>query len=215
MSQQADLIRDRRQHWAAPGGSHDRKVKFLAIVLPGLVGVVTAAMVVGPLFARGEISFLLDRTKVAMTKERVRVADAMYRGEDNQGRPFTVTASNAVQVSAKEPVIRLDRLAARILLSDGPAELTARSGAYNFETEQVSSESPVTFSAADGYRMTTRNIVVDLKTRRASGSGGVSGTIPSGTFSADRLSADLDSRVLTLDGNVHGQFQQHALRMPR
>lgn len=215
MSQQADIIRDKRQHWAAPGGSHDRKVKFLAVVLPGLVGVVTAAMVVGPLFTRAEISFLLDRTKVAMTKERVRVADAMYRGEDNQGRPFTVTAGNAVQVSVKEPVVRLDRLAARILLSDGPAELTALNGAYNFETEQVSSASPVTFTAADGYRMTTQNIVVDLKARRASGSGGVSGSIPSGTFSADRLSADLDSRVLTLDGNVHGQFQQHALRMPR
>jgi len=106
MSQQTDIIRDKRQHWAAPGGSHDRKVKFLAVVLPGLVGVVTAAMVVGPLFARGEISFLLDRTKVAMTKERVRVADAMYRGEDNQGRPFTVTAGNAMTVSGKEPVGR-------------------------------------------------------------------------------------------------------------
>jgi len=215
MSQQADIIRDKRQHWAAPGGSHDRKVKFLAVVLPGLVGVVTAAMVVGPLFARGEISFLLDRTKVAMTKERVRVADAMYRGEDNQGRPFTVTAGNAVQVSVKEPVVKLDRLAARILLSDGPAELTALSGAYNFETEQVSSDSPVTFSAADGYRMTTQNIVVDLKTRRASGSGGVSGSIPSGTFSADRVSADLDQRALYLDGNVRLLIQQHSFRMPR
>jgi|APLak6261660806_1056025.scaffolds.fasta_scaffold12716_2 lipopolysaccharide export system protein LptC len=215
MSQQADIIRDKRQHWAAPGGSHDRKVKFLAVVLPGLVGVVTAAMVVGPLFARGEISFLLDRTKVAMTKERVRVADAMYRGEDNQGRPFTVTAGNAVQVSVKEPVVKLDRLAARILLSDGPAELTALRGAYNFETEQVSSDSPVTFSAADGYRMTTQNIVVDLKTRRASGSGGVSGSIPSGTFSADRVSADLDQRALYLDGNVRLLIQQHSFRMPR
>jgi lipopolysaccharide export system protein LptC len=215
MSQQADQIRDKRQHWAAPGGSHDRKVKFLAIVLPGLVGVVTAAMVVGPLFARGEISFLLDRTKVAMTKERVRVADAMYRGEDNQGRPFTVTAGNAVQVSIKEPVVRLDRLAARILLSDGPAELTALRGAYNFETEQVSSDTPVSFTAADGYRMTAQNLAVDLKTRRAFGTGGVSGAIPSGTFSADRVSADLDQRALYLDGNVRLLIQQHSFRMPR
>lgn len=215
MSQQADIIRDKRQHWAAPGGSHDRKIKFLAIVLPGLVGVVTAAMVVGPLFARAEISFLLDRTKVAMTKERVRVADAMYRGEDNQGRPFTVTAGNAVQVSVKEPVVRLDRLAARILLSDGPAELTALNGAYNFETEQVSSDSPVTFTAADGYRMTAQNLAVDLKTRRATGTGGVSGAIPSGTFSADRVSADLDQRALYLDGNVRLLIQQHSFRMPR
>jgi len=215
MSQQADIIRDKRQHWAAPGGSHDRKVKFLAVVLPGLVGVVTAAMVVGPLFARGEISFLLDRTKVAVTQERVRVADAMYRGEDDQGRPFTVTAGSAVQVSVKEPVIRMNQIAARIRLSDGPAELTAERGAYNFETEQVSTDGPVNFSAADGYRMTTQNVSIDLKARKASGSGGVSGAIPSGTFSADRISADLDQRALTLDGNVHLLIQQHSFRIPR
>ncbi len=215
MSHQADIVRDKRQHWAAPDSPRDRRIRLLAVVLPGLVGVVTAAMVVGPLFARGEISFLLDRTKVAMTRERVRVADAMYRGEDNQGRPFTVTAGNAVKVSIKEPVIRMDQLAARIRLSDGPAELTAARGAYNYDTEQVSAEGPVSFSAADGYRMTTQNVTIDLKTRRASGTGGVSGAIPSGTFSADRVSADLDSRALYLDGNVHLLIQQHSFRMPR
>ena len=31
-----------RQHWAAPGGWHDRKIKLLAVVLPGLVGMVAA-----------------------------------------------------------------------------------------------------------------------------------------------------------------------------
>jgi len=63
--------------------------------------------------------------------------------------------------------------------------------------------------------MTTQNIVVDLKTRRASGSGGVNGSIPSGTFSADRVSADLDQRALYLDGNVRLLIQQHSFRMPR
>ena len=215
MSQQADLIRDKRQHWAAPGGSHDRKVKFLAVVLPGLVGMVAAAMVVGPLFTRGEISFLLDRNKVAMTQERIRVADAMYRGEDKQGRPFTVTAGSAVQVSVKEPVVRMERLSARIRLSDGPAELTAQRGAYNYETEQVTAEGPVSFTASDGYKMTTQNVAIDLKTRRATGTGGVSGAIPSGTFSAERVSADLDQRALYLDGNVRLLIQQHSFRMPR
>ena len=40
MSQAADRIRDKRQHWAAPGGWHDRKVRLLAVWLPGAVGVV-------------------------------------------------------------------------------------------------------------------------------------------------------------------------------
>ncbi|MEY4952921.1 MAG: hypothetical protein RL299_1345, partial [Pseudomonadota bacterium] len=38
---------------------------------------------------------------------------------------------------------------------------------------------------------------------------------PSGTFSADKVSADLDQRALYLDGNVRLLIQQHSFRMPR
>jgi lipopolysaccharide export system protein LptC len=215
MTEAADQIRDKRRHWAAPGGSHDRKVRFLARWLPGLVGVVAAAMIVGPLFTEGELSFLLDRNKVAVTQERLRVNNAMYRGEDKRGRPFTVTAGNAVQATAAVPEVRMENLAARIRLSDGPAELTAVSGIYNYADQRVVVVGPVVFTAADGYRMTTANVAIDLRDRAVVGSGGVSGTIPSGTFSADRISADLDTRILLLDGNVRMQFVQSRLRMPQ
>lgn len=215
MSQSADQIRDKRQHWAAPGGWHDRKVRFLAVWLPGLVGVVLAAMIIGPLFARREISFLLDRNKVALTQERIRVSNAMYRGIDGEGRPFTVTADNAVQVSIKEPVVKMDKLAARLRLSDGPAELIAQNGAYNYQAETVSVAGPVVFTAADGYRITTQNVSIDLKQRRIGGTGGVSGSVPAGTFRADRVSADLEQRIVTLDGNVRMVLQLQQLRMPR
>ncbi|WP_309621239.1 LPS export ABC transporter periplasmic protein LptC [Novosphingobium sp.] len=215
MSQKADLIRDKRQHWAAPGGWHDRKIRLLAVVLPGLLGMVAAAMVIGPLFTHGEISFLLDRTKVASTSERIRVSQAMYRGEDKDGRPFTLTAGSAVQKSLADPTVRMEDLAARIRLDDGPAELTATRGFYDYKGEIVRVEGPVRFSAADGYRIVTDNVMIDLNNRRLFGSGGVSGAIPAGTFSADRLSADLDQRILTLDGNVRMQFQNNSFRMPR
>ncbi len=215
MSQSADQIRDKRQHWAAPGGWHDRKMRFLAVWLPGLVGVVLAAMIIGPLFARREISFLLDRNKVALTQERIRVSNAMYRGIDGEGRPFTVTADNAVQVSIKEPVVKMDTLAARLRLSDGPAELIAQNGAYNYQAETVSVAGPVVFTAADGYRITTQNVSIDLKQRRIGGTGGVSGSVPAGTFRADRVSADLEQRIVTLDGNVRMVLQLQQLRMPR
>ena len=215
MSTSADLIRGKRQQWAAPGGWHDRKVKLLAVWLPGLVGVVLAAMIIGPLFARNEISFLLDRNKVAMATERVRVADAMYRGADKQGRPFTITAGSAVQVSIKQPVVQMNQLVARLLMADGPAQLTADNGAYNYQTEGVTVDGPVTFTAADGYKITTQRVAIDLKNRRVTGAGGVSGSVPAGTFRAARVSADLDQRTVMLDGNVRLQMQQQRFRMPR
>lgn len=214
MSHAADVNRDKRRLWAAPGGSHDRRVRILARWLPGLVGVVAAAMIVQPLFPRGEVSFLLDRNKVAVTQDRVRVADAMYRGIDNQGRPFTVTAGNAVQQSAREPVVRMDNLAARIRMSDGPAELTAANGAYDYDRELVTVPGQVLFSAADGYRLAAGNVSIDLKTRRVVGGGGVSGSIPAGTFSANRIVADLGARTVALEGNARLLMAPGKLRMP-
>ena len=214
MTRQADLIRDLRRAFAAPGGFHDKLVRVLAIGLPAGIGMIAAVMLLAPLSPRGEISFILDRNKVAVTKERLRMDDAAYRGTDSQGRPFTVSAGSAVQLSASEPVVRMENLKASLAMADGPAELVAGRGAYDYGGEKVSVEGPVTFTAADGYRMTTSHVAIDLKSRRVEGTGGVSGAIPAGTFSADRISADLGERTVTLEGNARLRMEPGKLRMP-
>ena len=206
--------RSRRRRFAAPGGSHDRLVRFLAAALPMAVGVLAALMVITPLSPRGEVSFLLDRDKVAMIDERLRVDNAMYRGADNDGRPFSLTAGEAVQRSSAEGIVRMEDLVARILLPEGPARLGAEGGAYNLNTEVVDARGPVRLVAADGYRMTARGVSVDLGTKRMTGAGGVEGAIPAGTFSANRIDVDLPARTVTLDGNARLRMIPGQLRMP-
>ena len=207
MTEQADQIRDRRQHFALPGASHDRIIAFLAKALPAGIGAVLAVMIIAPMFPRGEISFLLDRNKVAVTRERLRIDNAMYRGEDGRGRPFSVTAGSAVQRSASLQVVQMNDLAARILLADGPAEIKARDGAYDVRRNALDVRGPVNFRAADGYRMTTDNVHIDLKTQQVTGTGGVAGAVPSGTFSANRIEADLDQRTVALQGRARLTMQ--------
>lgn len=214
MTQAADLIRSRRQAFAAPGGSHDRLIRFLAVALPGAVGVIAAVMILSPLSPRGEISFLLDRNKVAVTGQRIRVDAATYRGSDNKGRPFSVSAGTAYQASAAVPLVELKDLLARIELSEGPAQLSAPAGTYDFRAEQVWVQGPVRFVAADGYSLATSNVSIDLKARLVTGSGGVSGAIPAGTFSAERIVADLGERSVMLDGRARLRMVPGKLRMP-
>ena len=202
MTEQADQIRDRRQRFALPGGSHDRIIRLLAKVLPAGIGAVVAIMIIAPLFPRGEVSFLLDRNKVAVTQDRLRMDRAMYRGEDAKGRPFSVTAGSAVQRSVAQPDVALDELAARILLSDGPAEIKARDGRYDVNKNALDVRGPVDFRAADGYRLTTSDVKIDLKNQHVVGSGGVAGTVPSGTFTAQSIEADLDNRTVALKGRA-------------
>ncbi len=212
---EAKELRSKRRELAAPGGAHDRLIHFLARALPMAVGIVAALMIITPLSPRGEVSFLLDRNKVAMIDERLSVENAMYRGLDNLGRPFSLTAGEAVQKSSREGIVRMNDLIARIVLSDGPARISAAEGAYDIDKEVMSVVGPLEFSASDGYSMVANDVSVNLATKHVVGSHGVEGAVPAGSFSADRLEADLGERTVTLIGNAHLTMRPGELRMPK
>ena len=214
MTTQADQIRSKRQRFAAPGSTLDKIVRVLAVGLPAMIGVVAAMMLITPLSPSAELSFLLDRNKVAIAEDRLRVDNAMYRGEDANGRPFTLSAGDAVQASASVPVVELHDLVARIVLPDGPAVLSSTAGNYNIDNEQVAIPGIVQFTATDGYRMTARNVVVDLTKRTLHGDGRVEGAIPAGTFEADDMLVDLAERSLSLRGNARLRMVPGRLQMP-
>ena len=109
----------------------------------------------------------------------------------------------------------MNDLVARLLLADGPAELSAPSGNYNLVEERVGIAGPLNFRAADGYQMSASNVSIDLKSQRVLGSGGVTGAIPAGTFSAERIVADLSERTVALDGRARLRMEPGKLRMPR
>ncbi len=194
--------RTARQRWAAPGSSHDRLVAILSVVLPMAIGVLAAFLVMAPLFTGGDVSFVLNKDKVEVAQERMKLQSAVYRGEDAKGQPFILNAGSALQKSSAEPVVNLSDLVAAIRLPDGPARLRAEQGRYDMETEQVAIDGPVTFRAADGYALNTRDATVDLKSRRLEADRRVTGRVPQGKFSGDRMVADLEARTVRLEGNA-------------
>lgn len=194
--------RTARQRWAAPGSPHDRVVATSRFVLPVLIGVLAAFLVTAPLTMSGDVSFLLDKNKVEVAKERLRLQSARYRGADSQGRPFSVRAGSAVQQSSAEPIVKLTTLAADMSLTDGPATLRANRGRYDLGTEKVTVDGPIRFTAANGYDLQTSNATLDLKTRKLRSAGAVTGKVPQGNFSGARMSADLDLHIVTLDGDA-------------
>ena len=188
--------------WAAAGSSHDRVIGTLKIVLPILIGVLAALLVTAPLTTSGDVSFVLDKNKVEVAKERLRIQSAQYRGEDGKGQPFELTAGSAVQKSSAEPIVQIQQLSAQLKLNDGPANIVADHGRYDMDTQKVKIDGPIHFTAANGYKLDTHDATVDLKTRQLTSGGAASGVVPQGTFSANQLSADLDNHIVRLNGNA-------------
>lgn len=194
--------RRRRRAWAMTGGLHDRLMAVLRLALPVAIGVLAAFLAVAPVTVGRDISFVLSKDRVDVATERMRVAQALYRGRDGKGQPFQLTAASAVQTSSRDPVVRLQRLDAAIRLTDGPATLHGDRGRYDLDTSRVAVDGPVRFEGAGGYRILTRDVLLDMKTRDLVSRGPVDGTMNLGTFSADRLHARLDERVVDLVGRA-------------
>ncbi len=202
MSDIAIRQRTQRQRWAAPGGRHDRIITLTHWLLPVLIGVLAAFLVMAPLTTAGDVSFVLDKNKVEVAKERLKIQRARYRGADAKGQPFILNAGSAVQRSSAEPVVEINDLAAQIGLQDGPATLTAPTGRYDMESERMKVDGPIAFRGPNNYTLDTQDAVVDLKSRKLRSENAVTGTVSQGRFSADRLDADLEERTVTLRGNA-------------
>ena len=202
MSDVAIRLRSQKRAWAHPGSSHDRLVRTALWILPAGIGVLSAFLVLAPLLTGGDVSFVLDKNRVEIAGERLRIEAAEYRGEDAKGQPFRLHAGSAVQQSSAEPIVQLHDLSAEIKLPEGPAVLKADKGRYDLEKEQVAVEGPIKFRTSDGYALDTHDATLDLKTRRMVSGGAVSGSTPMGTFSGNKLTADLEQRTVRIDGNA-------------
>jgi lipopolysaccharide export system protein LptC len=212
MSELAEGRRAAKRGWASPGGLHDWLMRFLKIALPALVGLMLAYLLLSPLSKEKEVSFLLDKNKVDTARERLKTQKAEYRGLDDKGRPFSIQAAQAVQAKSSEPVIDIGGMAARIQLEDGPARITADKARYDMDSQKVDVLGPILFTAADGYRLETRDVALDLNKHVAVSGGGVEGEMRLGRFTAGGMTVDLPQRKVVLTGRPRLHIKQGAIR---
>lgn len=212
MSELAERERVVKRGWAAPGGAHDRLIHIMKLGLPALIGVVLAFLAFSPLEDKQEVSFLLNKNKVGHADDRMRVDSAQYRGVDNRGRPFVIDARQALQRSAADPVVDISGMQAEMQLENGPAQLRANRARYDMRNDRVDVMGPILLTADGGYRIQTRDVVVNLRTRRLASNGSVEGQMPLGRFSGGRLEADLGTRTVVLTGRPRLRIEQGGLR---
>ena len=212
MSREAERIHQARQQWAVPGSKHDKVIRTAKIALPVAVGLLVLFLALAPLDKDSDVSFILDKNKVENAPERMRVEQARYSGEDNEGRAFEIVARNALQRSSELPIVDISGMFARMWLANGPVTIAANLARYNLDQQKVRVVGPIRATGPDGYRLETSDVTVDLKARTVTGSGGVRGRMRLGQFSAGRLTADLGERTITLDHGARLKIVQGAVR---
>ena len=212
MSEAALRKRSTKQRWAIPGGAHDRLVGWSKIALPMAVGVLIAILMLAPLDKRDDVSFILDKKKVDSAPERMRVEAARYTGSDDKGQLFTIRAERAIQRSSDIPLIDIAGMSARLSLANGPVSLAANRGRYDIDAQRLAIDGPVSLAGPDGYRLSTSDVLVDLKARHLESAGPITGSMRLGSFEAGQLEADLGERTIRLTGGARLKIVQGAVR---
>jgi lipopolysaccharide export system protein LptC len=212
LSDAASRKQEIKRHWAEPGSRHDAVIRATKYGLPVVIVALVTLLAIAPFDKRSDVSFILDKNKVDEAKERMRVEQARYIGEDNKGQKFEIVADRAVQQSSNVPIVMIEGMRARLNLARGPLSIAALKGRYDLEQEEMLIDGPVRVAGPDGYRLATRDVRVDLDKRTMQSRGPVSGAMQVGQFQAGSLSADLDERVVRLNDGVRLKIIQGAVR---
>ncbi len=202
MSELAAREREARRHSMMPGGPRDAFVAIAKWVFPAASILLTVVLIVLPLSATQEFSFLLSKDSAPHAGERLRIQQATYRGETTKGEPFEIRARSGVQKTSAVPVVVLSGLSARVEQAVGPAMVTAPSGEFFIEQNRLRVNGPVVARSASGYSLDGNSIDVDINANRVTASEPVSGTLPMGEFSANSFSADITGRKVSMTGGV-------------
>lgn len=187
--------------------ARSKRVRLLRRVLPVVILVLAGGTVTWTVFR----TVMSDVERKASQTPETRLENAMFRGQDAQGRSFLVGAKGAVRDPATghfrlvEPLLRLNLGGRKV------TELTADAGVYNEANRTVIIGPNVKISdGGSGFTLTTPEAVVDTSTGIVTGSKGVEGVGPLGTISASSYAIyDQGERVVfngSGDNKVRGVF---------
>lgn len=163
-------------------------ITLTKLLLPICALALLGTIAVWPELDRESESARFAFRRVGGDVEGARVLDARYRGVDDKGRPYTVTASIAQQVDADR--INLTSPKGDITLENGNwIMIQSKRGVFMQHANQLDLSRDVTLYRDDGLTITTASASVDLKGGAASSAEPTHAEGPFGT---------LDSQGFTL-----------------
>jgi lipopolysaccharide export system protein LptC len=154
-----------------------------------------------------QISRIRDSARIAYQRMSTSVGgatvtDARYRGIDEHGHPYTVTAATAQQEGPER--VNLTTPKADITLTDGTwLMLQAKHGVFLQHSSQLDLSQDVTLYRDDGTTVTTASASVDLKNGAAAGGEPTHAEGPFGTLDAQGFTVTDKGSAIQFSGPAH------------
>ncbi len=154
-----------------------------------------------------EIDAATNKAKLAMAHVSAdvqggKLVEARYNGVDDKGRPYTITAATAWQMTPS--VIGLTLPKGDITLENGTwLMLTAKEGTFVQNLNQLDLVKQVTLYRDDGTTMHTESASIDLKAGGAAGAEPVHVEGPFGMLDAEGFTVTEQGAAIDFSGPAH------------
>ncbi len=154
--------------------------------------------------------------QMAMTFERMGTIEndlAMINprltGTDNNGLPFVVTATSAVQLGPAAERVRLENVNADLVLKDGTElNVIAAQGVIDNQTQTLDFYGGIQLSTADGYTAETDSARADLRQGVLHGESPVAVQGVMGSLTAQGFTFERSSGMLHFTGDVRMELSR-------
>jgi lipopolysaccharide export system protein LptC len=177
--------------------------------LPLAACLLLAAIVLWP-----EINRTEDRVRVQInlaaqvSPEAMRISEPRFRGLDEQGRPYNVTAATATQAGESTDVVDLEQPKADLLLGNGAwVMLESRTGRFDRGAHRLDLAGDVTLWHDNGTTMQTERATILTQEGSASGDAPVAAQGGFGTLTSEGFRLTDRGQVVIFTGRAHAVLE--------
>ncbi len=194
----------RRANAFAAAARHSTRVRLLRFaLLGGAVGAVAVLLGVALFDPFGRLAGSVSVSGIGVDGTKVTMAHPKLAGFRKDGRPYLVTAQEAVQDALHPTLVELHGIAADITLAEnGLAHMTAKSGLYDSAQEHMDVSNDVQVRSPQ-YKAWLKSASIDFKSGLYVSNEPVTVLTSTGTtLSGDAMSAIDNGKELVIEGHV-------------
>ncbi len=171
-------------------------------VLPLVAAALLALIALWPQIEAATMKARLAMNHISGEVEGGKLIDARYNGLDEKGRPYTVTASTAWQITPEKVGLTMPK--GDITLENGTwLMLNSKEGTFIQHMNQLDLVKDVTLYRDDGTTMHTESAAIDTKAGAAAGSEPVHAEGPFGTLDAQGFTLMDKGSAIDFPGPAH------------
>ena len=191
---------------------HSRKVQFLKLALP-VAAIFMAATFVGYSYLSVPGSLSFDISESAYADGKLVMANPKLDGYTKDSRPYSMTATRALQHVDKTGIVELEGIDAKVPVSSEVfATIGAERGVYDRDKNTLDIPSQITVKTTDGMTAVLQSAYLEIGNGNLKTSDPVDIKMNGGQLAADAMSVLENGRVLIFEKRVKMEVTPNRLK---